>query len=387
MLASGAAPVPALPPNVAPPPRLVKPDATLVVVDVLRAANGAARGRVRFVGFRSGRPMPAETAWEGDADFLDRDSPLFGQLTDGWQRLVAGRHLVTGCGGVFDLREKKVLNAERRGLWAWCDEKKVAYSVEDPTRVQGRFTFEYATGTLTRTGSSRKGEWAWTIGAAVELSPNREMGVEWRGCDELILHRKGREPKSLGKGFTLDVPRKWARFVAERSWGLPILWLDDERLLTQRGNGKLVTVDLSGRVEEVATIKAVPKVTEARLFRDGSGTIVYEAGDHHAINLAKRTAEKSEWQGLGHGFAVSWEWDEKRGHRLRHNGKEIGRFRCDPDTARAAPGYLAICKDGEPDEEEPHTRGPVVVWSASTGAWTTVPSEVLQRTPIPGWLK
>ena len=64
LLAGGvalAAPVPFVPPNQAPPPRLVKPDISLVVSEML-PDKSALRARVYRIGFRNGRALPPETA-------------------------------------------------------------------------------------------------------------------------------------------------------------------------------------------------------------------------------------------------------------------------------------------------------------------------------------
>src|SRR3954453_9150833 len=64
MFAAGAAPVPQVPANQAPPPRLVRPDASLVVVEELRVEDDSSRPRVRSIGFRTGKPLPAEVIWD-----------------------------------------------------------------------------------------------------------------------------------------------------------------------------------------------------------------------------------------------------------------------------------------------------------------------------------
>jgi hypothetical protein len=319
---------------------------------------------------------------------LDKDARYL-TVPSGLQVVVAGRYLVTGGGGVIDLREKRVLNTERFGEFIWWDEKKVIYSVDEFNRVQGRFTFEYATETLTRIGDAHKVEWAMQVRIRMDVSPDRKKAIEWRNYDELVLHREGEKPKSLGKGFTMKVESEFhKKLVVEGDIGIPLLWLDDERFLTQRENGKLVTVDLAGNVAEVVTVKGVPQSAISELSRDRAGAVIYFArGQRYAIDLSKKTAEKSEWAGLGHGFEVSWDSDRNKRYKLRHNGKDIGQFPCDPGTVQTAPGYLAICQDGSPQFAVVHPRGDIVVWSAASSEWTTLKYQHLGQTPIAGWIK
>jgi|GEM_PF-2024053 len=390
IFAAGAAPVPPVPANQAPPPRRVKPDVSLIVVDVDKGSGkeNPPRGRVHLVGFRNGKQILRETAWEGNETFLDRNAPFDFTVPDGWQALVAGRYLVTGEGGVIDLHAKKVLNTEERGEELWYDETKVTYSVKEPNRVQGRFTFEYATGTLTRIGAPfSKTEWFENLSVPALLSPDCEKAIKWRGESELILHQRGQKPTSLGKGFTMEADRELLRIRSEFMC-LPLLWLDNATFLTQRGNGKLVAVDLVGKVTDIATIKNVPDCTWPELFRDRSGAVIYVMGSNrYKIDVTKKTAKQSEWEGLGNGFEVSWSGDEKLGLKLRYKGKDIGQFRCDPETAQTAPGYLAICKVGAPQFLVRPQRGDIVVWSAATEEWTKVSTKWKGRTPIVGWIK
>jgi hypothetical protein len=370
--------------------RAPAPEFSLVVVDVTdthkdrEPGDKNGRGRIHLVGFNKGRALPAETIWEGNEAFLDTDTVLVGG--GGWQHLAAGRYLVTSTAGVFDLRKKKMLHTETGGEQVWFDETKVTYFVDEHHREKGSFTFEYATEALTRTGPSTKTEWYQSLPQPVYVSPNNNNAIEWRNDDELILHQKLLLPGSLGEGFKAGV-RGAPPGLGDRR--LPLLWLDDERFLTQRGNGQLVTVDLVGNVSHIATIRDVPQanLSELELFRDASGAVIYVADGHYEIDVAKKTAKKSEWMGLGNGFEVSWAGDKVQGYQLRYQGKDIGRFRCDPDTAHTAPGYLALCKDGEPRFAVFHPRGDIVVWSAATGKWSSLEFAWLGRTPIVGWIK
>lgn len=362
MLAPAAAPVPPLPANQAPPPRLVRPDISLVVVEEFGNGGDAYRCRVNLIGFRNGKPMPLEVLWEGD-------SLLPTGLTGG--TIMASRYLIASSAAVLDLREKKLLNTRQEGEVASIDDTKVTYWVYGENREQGLFAFEYATGKLTRLDKVEPPRFS----SEVHRSPDGLKAIDWK-AGELFLLRPGQKPKSLGTGFKTDhVSNPRIRGFPN----FPALWLDDDHLLTQRDTGKLVTVNLAGKVTDVVTIKGLPKEENPGLFRDDAGTVFYSADDKmFAIDLAKKTATPTDWCGFGNGFEIRWEADADGRRKFRHNGKGIDRADCYPGLGVSAPGHIAV-----------RTKSPsrFVVWCAASGEWTTLDFKPLSGASAVGWIK
>jgi hypothetical protein len=195
-----------------------------------------------------------------------------------------------------------------------------------------------------------------------------------------VLHQVGAKPKSLGKGFRVNMGPAASVFGPT-----PVLWLNDGVILTQRGNGKIVTVDVAGKVTELLTIRDAPKnlVSAPRFLRDGSDRIVYVCGKaSYTIDVTKKEWAESKWRDLGHGFEASWEWHNKLGYRLRHNGKEFAWINCWPHTAKTAPGLLAIsAKHGQDGGGPPEC---VAVWSVDVGEWQTLK---VWPNCLVGWIK
>ena len=380
MLATGAAPVPPVPANQAPPPRLVRPDISLIVIEMVFGSGGAPnRTRLHSLGFRGGKMMPPELVWEGEEEYLSANFS--------WHTLVADRFLVTERGTVIDLRTKKEINGEREAVTVRAEETRAVYTKGGPAPAGGLFAFEYATGTIVRIGNVPPRPWADTLLYPDAFSPDRTKAVRWEKWDELVLRRDGEKPKSLGKGFKMEVDPEWARKQVPYAFKFPVLWLDDDTFLTQHDHGKLATVDLAGKVTDVVTIEDAPKQTLPELTRDRSGAVFYSmAGEHYRIDLAKKTAEKSAWYGLGHGFEASWKRSDELGYKLRHNGKEIGQLHCWPHGAKTAPGHLAVVMD---DGKERWQFAPrwVAVWSEATGEWTSLKYKHLSPDGAIGWVK
>ncbi len=361
MFAACAAPVPLEPAHLAPAPRLVKPDISLIVSDLVPSEDGFFRARVLKVGFHNGKALPAEVVWEGD----ERGIVLLAGV-----EIRANRYLVSARGAVLDLREKKLINAERDGEVVRADDTRVTYWVAGANREQGLFAFEYATGTLTRLEKLKQPR----IPFRAPRSPDGTKAINWVD-GELFLHRDGQKPKSLGTGFKTD--RQPGVLVGSGFSTFPVLWIDNDRFLTQRGTGKLVTVDLDGKVADVIAIKDFPKAGSIGLIRDHAGSIIYYVGEKNfKIDLANKTTTPTDWGGLGHGFEISWEPDTDDQYKFRHKGKDIGRCDCWPYEGVSAPGYVAT---------PTKNRTMIAVCCAATGEWTTL---AFTRHPsIVGWIK
>jgi hypothetical protein len=355
----------------APPPHPALPQLSLVLVENVVGPRGTVdTRRVVRVGVRNGKLHPAVTIWEGEQRF-------FGHF--GGHHLVGARYLATKFGGVIDLRDKKVINEEDNCEFCGTEGTKVIYRKLNGDREHGVFSFDLATHKVQKEANLGEGKYT-LVGVR---SPDGTATIENApsfGADELVLHQVGSKPKSLGKGFRIDIGPLSSTFGPT-----PVLWLNTGVVLTQRGNGKLVTVDVAGKVTDLLTIKDAPKdlVSAPYLFRDGSNRIIYVCGPtQYTIDVEKKTATVSEWRDVGHGFEIAWERHEKFGHKLRHNGKEFGSINCWPYTARTAPGLLAV--EARYDQEPFGQPECVAVWSVDVGEWQTVK---LWPNSIVGWIK
>lgn len=151
---------------------------------------------------------------------------------------------------------------------------------------------------------------------------------------------------------------------------IPVLWLDNERVLTQKSNGKLVILKMEGIVEPAVNF-AVPTVPliPSSLSRDPEGRIIYQCGESYVIDVDKQQSTRLEWVNLGHGFQCEpdkWPVTEMA---IRYQGREIGRGIFDGTTARTIAGHLAI----SPVRTEKGWPRQVHVWNAHTNTWLVLP--------------
>ncbi|HJZ59448.1 MAG TPA: hypothetical protein VKE74_31175, partial [Gemmataceae bacterium] len=188
-------------------------------------------------------------------------------------------------------------------------------------------------------------------------SPDGTKSVEL-GETQSTLHQLGQPPRALGGGFHVELDPHL--LVIRR---VPVLWLDNERFLTQTSNGVLVTVSLDGTRKPVVS---VPMDLELggfpRLHRDLAGRIIYDGfTPGFVVDVDARTWEQCEWVALGHEFEADWGSSE-----LRYKGRRIEGLKCWPHwegRTATTEGYIAMMTGMYQDE--------VRVWS-TTGEWFTI---------------
>ena len=248
----------------------------------------------------------------------------------GQARVINKRYVVTQYGGVIDAKEGRLLvdqgyGGELLGL----EGGKVIYRVHDlraPRLDQkdskevaekfGDWSFDLAKGTR-----ARPAEKHWALQGTV--SPDRSKAVYWGGRGTLWLDLGNGVPQQLGKDFAVTSNKH-----AETSFELrpPVVWLDNERILTQQGNGKLVLVDMTGAVTPVCEIGGAPAVNDSpRLTRDPNNRIIYRCGRaEYVIDVEKKSAAPLEEYDLGHGFETPVETGPRGFRTIYFEGQAVG---------------------------------------------------------------
>jgi hypothetical protein len=205
-------------------------------------------------------------------------------------------------------------------------------------------------------------------------SPNGSKSIEVEE-GRLMLRKLGTPAQILASD--LHVPT-----LGTTHGEVPILWLDEDRILTQDGNGNLIAISTDGMRIPVATIPIEREPhSSPRLHRDPDGRITYRCGsEEYAVDVDAGTWEKCEWVKLGYDFDAYWSenWQHKYG--VRHEGKEIGWFASDPHRLgrmATTEGSIALISE-EPD-------GPSLqIWSHRTGSWLAL---VEKASSLIGWIE
>jgi hypothetical protein len=314
----------------------------LYVVEMVRSGKTADEAD-RLIRVRLGRDRKLVTE-----TVLTAKTGFFGDPSKA--RIADGRYVITQFGGVVDAREGRIIHNQmaRYGYLLGVENDRVVYRLYDPyspidrkgrapQRAEEFGTFEFNLKTRIRARPEAK---QWYLEGI--KSPDRSKAVVQSCWDELYLYLVDGTQRKLAEGrqVTVSKYRSLGQFEIRR----PVLWLDNERLLTQQANGRLVTLDAQGKVERICEIPGVPAVLDApRLWRDPKGRIVYSCGRaEYVIDMERKTASALEEYALGHGFETTVETGERGVRALFFEGKSIGMGVFSPEMVRTAPDVIAM---------------------------------------------
>ena len=288
----------------------------------------------------------------------------------GENHLVDGRYVVTNWGDVVDLETHKQIY-KSRGELAGIDSDTDSLKIRvDRTGENGIYNFEL------RTGQEKliRKPGIWAIDGVI--SPNGQFRAVGEG-NRIWFYGADGKGVLLGSGFENESSPSCSSFPKP-----PIVWIDDSRILSQRGNGDLVLVDRTGRIESVVKIPVSdPIACGFELWRDAQD-VIFRAGSEHAwiIDVQRKTYSPYVWEQVGNGFEISFHQDAREGRVIRYQGEEIGRLWCD-DEALTAPGYISVTY-GAVGSNLGYPKG-FMVWSADSRKWTTLDADWPGR--IIGW--
>jgi hypothetical protein len=240
------------------------------------------------------------------------------------------------------------------------------------SRIAFYFAFDLERARLTPLDGA--GKWA----LRGRISPDGTKSAAEDRSGGIVLHRFGQAPKSLGDDFFVHYSVNSSIFGHP-----PMLWLDDDRLLTQIGNGKLVVVNVEdGSRSPPLDVPATNEiVAPPGLWRDAEGAIIYECGRSASlVDVDARRWQRYVWQRLGHGFETSLDRADER--PIRYDGRTIGRFIILSGSEAVTAGHVAVVTS-EDRVAMPWGRC-VRVWSAASEKWTVLDGSCDR---IIGWVK
>ncbi|MBK6895701.1 MAG: hypothetical protein IPH06_03830 [Alphaproteobacteria bacterium] len=168
----------------------------------------------------------------------------------------------------------------------------------------------------------------------------------------------------------------------------PHTWLNNDTAVTQRSDGEIVTVDLSGKITPLVKIYLNPgdnRFGYAWLTREDDGLIVYTYGDSQ-YRINPKTKTFAEVRGNLPATSVNLEYDfeaqffqpdqEGKPHKSKilYKGTIIGPYRY--SEAKTSDGHIALEYYSGDNSADAQQR--VAVWSADSGQWTEINVEWMQ---------
>jgi hypothetical protein len=179
--------------------------------------------------------------------------------------------------------------------------------------------------------------------------------------DSLEFQFVGRPPLVVRDEFRATV-----RSISSFSPTLPLLWIDNDTVLTQRSNGNLVTVSAGGSVKPFLQLPCAPE-DGPHLGRNRSGKLVYGCGgENYFLDV-----ERGRYEGIRNDLGNAFELDVVEGESVYYyRGEEIGREGLDAVSTKSHLAMLyGVAKGGVIDSAEIRT---VKVWSAAKRGWTKI---------------
>jgi len=291
----------------------------------------------------------------------------------GKNRIYRNRYVLTEWGDVIDIQEKKVLH-DGKGTFVAADGDRIIQRL-NRVDAEGWFVYDLASGKYARLRAPGK----WALPGL--LSPDQTRSAETpQWGTEIWLHRLNAKKRLLGDKFHVELDERCCSSPRP-----PLLWLDDDRILTQRHNGEIVVLRLDGTIEPVVKIPiSGPSLSLPEFFRDRNGRIVYECSSRSfAIDVENKSYAAYEWLPLGFDFEAERELDASYGYVIRFRGEEIGRWWASTWETPTADGWIAM-EYGDVGSNLGYPKG-IKVWSRASGQWTTV--DLPWVTALVGWVE
>lgn len=290
----------------------------------------------------------------------------------GENHIYRNRYVITNWGDVIDVRSGELLH-KGVGQYAGMDGDRVIANV-NRVDAEGVFSFDLNTREYTRLDAPGK----WALPGALSPDQTRSVSVDY--TSNVLLHDLTGSKRSLGSDFAMEGDPSSSSMA-----GVPLLWLDNERILTQRHNGQLVVLRLDGSVTPLVKIRVARHVRgDPGLYRDAEGRVIYECGaGQYAIDVEHKRYTPYRWLALGNGFEAESTQHAAYGYIVRHQAKPIGKVWGIVYGAPTKAGWIAI-EYGEVGSNLGYPKG-VKVWSRASGTWITVDEGWLAA--VIGWLE
>ncbi|HVR41586.1 MAG TPA: hypothetical protein VMU84_20995 [Thermoanaerobaculia bacterium] len=338
-------------------------DRTTLLAVVCIATDGLCQTQhlVRYE-FRDGKFESEEIVYRAKTDEVRFDL--------GDNSIYRNQYVITNWADVIDFRRGELLH-QGDGQFTGIDGDQIIQHV-NKNDIEGYFSYDLKTGRYARLQSPGK----WALPGL--LAPDQTKSAYGDGWS-IWLHRLNGTKRLLGAKFFVQGDARSSSRAQP-----PLFWLDNERILTQRSNGKVVVVRENGKITPIVSIPLGPTLYDPWFFRDANGTLVYECSDKaFAIDVEHKTYARYEWYALGFGFDAAIEQNPSYGYVIRYRGKEIGRVWGLARQAKTASGTIAIVY-GDIGSNLGYPKG-IRVWSAATGQWTTLENKWTDT--IIGWIE
>lgn len=294
--------------------------------------------------------------------------------------IYKNRYIITISASIIDLQLKKIIHWNKGRLFS-IDGNRVLSIMDDlwadidRPMDKGVFLFDLNTGKYEKITSDT----IWSFND--EVSPDKKRTAIYNNESKML------EVFTLGAGkktFQLSLNIENTKEYCGHNPFVPVIWIDNERMLTQKTNGELITVDIEGKTEPFINF-GNKSSCPPDLKRDGEGNLIYRYDREYLINVEKKSFEPVTIQKQGNGFGSKFEYRDRNDYRdvysYYFNENKIGEFRgVDIETTN---DYIAV-EYRNKREDETYPAG-VKIWNSKTKRWQT--HRIKWAPSIVGWIE
>lgn len=294
----------------------------------------------------------------------------------GRNRLYRNRYLISGTGGIIDLKNRRVLLDAKDEFVAFNGDS-VIFHTNDIFKGKYYSVFNLKTEKYQKVENANYNPLPRPdVEVDETVQPFTINAYAVSGKKEVLVKDAG-----YGESQPLigdNVKRKFAIFWLDNSSFLYANFSRDQHSLS------IYKVGTDKSAEKIADIDAVPSTAaNARFEYDAEGNIIYSCGKgRFLIDLKKKKADPVIYEVLGNDFSVESVENPKYGRTARYENDEIGKKWWRYENAQTIPGYIALQVDMVVGADR-YPLG-VSVWNSSSKKWVLVDASGVES--VAGWI-
>ncbi|MCW3083555.1 MAG: hypothetical protein JWP12_921 [Bacteroidetes bacterium] len=295
----------------------------------------------------------------------------------GKNKLYRNRYIITGIGNIIDLKNKKVILAEKDEFVGFNGDSVIFH------------TNDIFKGNYYSVFSLKNEKYQKVENANYNPQPRPDVGVDEStqpftinayaasGKKEVLVKDAG-----YGESQPLigdNVKRKFAIFWLDNTSFLYANFSKDQHALS------IYKVGTDKSSEKIADIDAVPSTAANAYFEyDADGNIIYTCGKgRFLVDVKKKKADPVVYETLGNNFFVESVENNKYGRTMKYESAEIGKKWWRFDNAQTTKGYAALQTDMVIGTER-YAQG-VSVWNSVSKKWVLL--DISSIANIIGWIE
>ncbi|MGL4597056.1 MAG: hypothetical protein ACRCYO_05995 [Bacteroidia bacterium] len=295
----------------------------------------------------------------------------------GMNQIYQKRWVITGIGNVIDLNLKRVV-LDQKDRFVRSSGDSLIFFTNDIFRGKFYSVFDLKTTTYQQ-----------IYDPAYRALPGKDVETDCTLKNYKIYYYPLAAPKiELVKdaGYGEDVS-----MIAGAKSQCPIYWIDNDRFVypnysAARDFVSLMLVSVSTKQsEKLGVIDQLPANKNlSRFYTDAEGGLVYVCSrGHFRVDVSHKKVEILNELPVGHGFTIALNSKNPKGREIKHDGKLIGTYFCDPELARTAPGCIAF--PFEMVFENDHFIQGAAAWTSDSEKWKTLSDSDIAS--VVGWIE